>query len=483
MNFKNVNNIYIPEGNVIKITDSNGVVIWKNYESFPELPNYPILPEPTASRIYYYSTDERAVSISNDYVISSTYEDGIGVVKFNIGLISIPSYVFMDKKITYARLPDGVNTISSGAFAGSSLQFIDIPDSVEYINTQAFAECSGLKTVILPKNINTIGNEVFYLCSTLTTIICQSKTAPIIRPHTGDLKLATFEGVAASIPSETPKYLYVPKGSTGYDEGEWKKQLLDKGWTLVYYKGEKPDYPDTPVFPDELKATFLYTTTDNNVIKFNSNYSGINYLSNTYKDGVGEMVFKDKNRISKMGNRMFQQCITLQNIIIPDSVTLIGDNVFVECTSLTSVIIPDSVTSIGATVFQSCSSLQSVVIPDSVTSIGSGVFQNCSSLTLIEIPSSVTFINQYTFYGCSSLTSITIPNSVTSIGEYAFKNCTSLQYINCKAIQAPTIWSSTFGNVGKNVQGEKILYVPQGSSGYETWLEQLEGFELQYITE
>lgn len=416
MNFKDIINITIPEGVVIKITDSNGVVIWKYYKPFPELPNYPILPEPTASRIYYYSSDERAVSISNDYVISSTYEDGIGVVKFNTGLASIPSYVFMDKKITYARLPEGVNTISSGAFAGSSLKFIDIPNSVEYINTQAFAECSGLETVILPKNINTIGNQAFYMCSRLTTIICQSMTAPTIRPHTGDINFATFEGVASFVPSETPKYLYVPKNSTSYDEGEWKKQLLDKGWTLVYYRGEKPDYPDTPIFPDELKATFLYTTTDNNVIKFNSNYKGINYLSNTYKDGVGEMVFKDKNRISKMNDYMFSQCTTLQSMVIPDSITSIGEQVFIRCTSLTSV---------------------------------------------------------------------TIPNTVTSIGYNAFTNCLNLNSITCKAKQAPELSTYALSYVGSGVpEGQqKILYVPQGSTGYETWLEELEGFELQYITE
>ena len=48
--------------------------------------------------------------------------------------------------------------------------------------------------------------------------------------------------------------------------------------------------------------------------------------------------------------------------------------------SLTSVKIPDGVTRICQKVFQDCSSLTSVEIPDSVASIGSNAFYNCTAL-------------------------------------------------------------------------------------------------------
>ncbi len=116
-------------------------------------------------------------------------------------------------------------------------------------------------------------------------------------------------------------------------------------------------------------------------------------------------------------------------LVIPNSVTSIGHYAFYGCGRLTSITIPDGVTSIGHYAFSDCSSLTSIIIPDGVTSIGDSMFYNCSSLTSITIPDGVTSIGERAFYNCSSLTSITIPDSVTSIGYGAFQICSSLTSI------------------------------------------------------
>ena len=58
-------------------------------------------------------------------------------------------------------------------------------------------------------------------------------------------------------------------------------------------------------------------------------------------------------------------------------VTMIGDSAFEECTSLTEIVIPDSVTDIGYSAFCNCNSLTSITMPDSVTSIGECAFEGC----------------------------------------------------------------------------------------------------------
>ena len=130
-----------------------------------------------------------------------------------------------------------------------------------------------------------------------------------------------------------------------------------------------------------------------------------------------------------IGNQMFRNCTTLENIVLPNTIISIGRGAFRESKSLTTINIPASVSFIDDLAFNECSSLKSIVIPDGVPSIGEWAFYNCSSLTSIVIPSSVTSIGKYAFRSCSSLASIDIPDAVSFIGERAFKLCSSLTSI------------------------------------------------------
>ena len=58
--------------------------------------------------------------------------------------------------------------------------------------------------------------------------------------------------------------------------------------------------------------------------------------------------------------------------------------------------------------FRDCVNLQSIAIPNSVTSIGNYAFEGCSALTEIEIPDSVTSIGNYAFRDCTNLTTLTL---------------------------------------------------------------------------
>ncbi|MDY3257863.1 MAG: leucine-rich repeat protein, partial [Ruminococcus callidus] len=131
-------------------------------------------------------------------------------------------------------------------------------------------------------------------------------------------------------------------------------------------------------------------------------------------------------------------------------VTLIGDFAFDNCISLKEITIPDSVTSIGRRTFCNTKWLENkqkenplvivnnvlidgkacsgnIIIPNSVTSIVDEAFAHCESLKEIKIPDSVTSIGWDTFSYCKELEKITIPNSVTSIDYCAFNGCDNLK--------------------------------------------------------
>ena len=174
------------------------------------------------------------------------------------------------------------------------------------------------------------------------------------------------------------------------------------------------------------------------------------------------------NSVTSIGGSAFQYCYSLTNVAIPDSVTSsIGQYTFYQCSGLTSCTIGTGVTSIDKEAFRYCTSLTSIDIPNSVSGISDYAFANCSSLTSIGIPSGITSISNHMCDACSSLTGITIPSSVTSIGNSAFANISDITSITSNSTTAPTITSTTFQSIKTN----GTLYVPQGSSGYDTWMQ------------
>ena len=161
---------------------------------------------------------------------------------------------------------------------------------------------------------------------------------------------------------------------------------------------------------------------------------------------------------------MFSGCKKLENITIPDSVTVIGNLVFYNCESLTNITIPDGVTTIGSSAFSGCSNLEGeIIIPASVTSIGQSTFADCENLTNIKIPEGVTKIGDYAFSCCKKLENVIIPDTVTEIGKSAFQICDSLESITIPAAVT---------NIGVNAFGGcdslESITVESGNTAYSS---------------
>ena len=160
--------------------------------------------------------------------------------------------------------------------------------------------------------------------------------------------------------------------------------------------------------------------------------------------------------VTTIGEKAFEGCTQLQEVIIPNSVTTIEDEAFYCSYQIRSLTIPDSVTHIGAAAF-SMIRIESFHIPYNVKITG-GYFISCPDLmtitlgenhplyiivdnvlfsynkkkllrypparlgTTYTVPDGVEMIGDYAFSGCRYLTEIIIPESVTSIDEYAFEH-------------------------------------------------------------
>ena len=157
----------------------------------------------------------------------------------------------------------------------------------------------------------------------------------------------------------------------------------------------------------------------------------------------------------------FCGCYNLSNIQMTDNVTYIGSNAFCR-NPITSFTVPAGVTHLYDWTFQNCDSLEEIIIHKNVTVIDAGTFRGCDNLeriivaeenpvyvsinnTLISkdakvlvrgnkygfIPDdgSVTTIGANAFQGCDALTNLVIPDTIVSIEYDAFIGCRNLTYV------------------------------------------------------
>ncbi|MDR3137510.1 MAG: leucine-rich repeat protein [Tannerellaceae bacterium] len=106
---------------------------------------------------------------------------------------------------------------------------------------------------------------------------------------------------------------------------------------------------------------------------------------------------------------------------------VIPSYLFADQLSLQRVIMPDSVETIGVGAFKDCKKLQNISLPLLLKTIRDSAFFSCTSLSgALNLPANVEHIGASAFEKCTKLTSLTLGGKVKSIGAYAFAEDTSL---------------------------------------------------------
>ena len=141
------------------------------------LPEPWVQPGPANDEIWYTSSDGNIVTpyrtSSLPEIVSNTYSDGKGVIKFATDVTSIGIYAFQYiRTFISVILPNSVTGIDEKAFYNCyGISSIIIGNGVTYIGQEAFAALGNNFTqVTIPNSVTSIRNSAFYNCRGLTSI-------------------------------------------------------------------------------------------------------------------------------------------------------------------------------------------------------------------------------------------------------------------------------------------------------------------------
>lgn len=347
----------------------------------------------------------------------------------------------------HITIPSSVTKVIDWALSGSLIEKITIPATVNYIGSGTFGNCNNLKSVEILGNISIIPDQTFYNCEKLESITIPASVTEI--GFRAFYNCTSLNSVTYSGTEEMWNEIFI----------EEENEVLDN--INITYKNEVEEIPLEVV---TVTASNAYSTIASLsgrvkvVVEGSCSSSDITEIGEALRNNPDARIILDLSGTTGLTEipewaAAFNQCYSLLEISLPDSVTEIGYGAFCDCSNLQKVCNLGSITSINDSSFSFCRRLKSITIPSSVTNIDGGAFVYCINLTDINIEgnnftvedgaiytsdkttliayptasgdviidNSVTTIGDSAFCH-SDITSITIPNSVTEIGEDAFSH-------------------------------------------------------------
>ena len=380
----------------------------------------------------------------------------------NLTSITIPESVseirygaFMHcKSLKSINFPQSLSNIpSSVCYDCKALEECRIPENVQSIGDEAFRDCSSLKSLYIPKSVSEIGERVIMNCSALASLVVNSSNTifdsrdgcnAVIETNTNNLIMGCSTTVIpSSIEIIGKDAFYGMEALSGIVFPESVKEI--KNLAFFGCKGLRqiiiPESVITiegNVFEDcsslnEIKvdpANTIYDSRDNcNAI--------IEKLSGTLISACNNSFIP--SGVTTIGDRAFDGCSQLDEIIIPETVKKINDYAFSGCCGLKSILLPNSVKELGIGSFYCCYSLEEITFSEALTIIPKNAFDLCKSLKVATLPQYITKIEESAFEYCTKLTEIVLPKNIDSIGLSAFFRCPNIEHIICLSNQPPAI--------------------------------------------
>ena len=259
---------------------------------------------------------------------------------------------------------------------------------------------------------------------TLLPVGMLAADAPDEAAEDGEAVLTPVAGAEAgetAVPAEAaPMLLAAPAAENALTAVPEDKLIFEKGvinGIKADWLAENKDKPLSVTIPAEINGTPV-TSIDQSAFKAKN--AG---LKNHPQ--VAAVDFSKATNLEKIDNQAFQYSPVASVDLSNTKVKTIGKFAFGDCTSLENVILPNALTVLGSSVFTDCKHVESIRLANSPEGV------------VFELPESLTSIGYQCFMNCFAPdvnAKVVIPANVTTISGEAFKDIHITQIIFEKTV-------------------------------------------------
>lgn len=380
-------------------------------------------------------------------------------------------------------IPNSVSRIEDFAFANClNLPALDLPNSITYLGEYSFSNCDSLTTLRIPSSVSIIDDFSFKGCDALREVIFQGIVDQINTgafSGCGKLRSALFQDQAPYnfAPPEHPFFKGVFDDAHDYFKIEFYEGAQEFTAPTWVYDDLGHNYSSQIVVPEYLS----YQAYGDHVVitDCDINTTGSVFIPSSI-DGLP---------VTTIGDSAFLNCDSIENIILPDTITAILDNAFSNCGSLSQIQFKGKAPSnISDQVFGNTNALtvyyyeeaegfttpswqglpcEVYVPPELYYRVEDGYVvitgTNDRIVGELILPSIIEGLPVTEIYGVNGdrISSITIPRTVAAIGDNAFNGCYSASHFEVSSLN-PT-YESVDGVIFDEAK-ETLVRYPIGSN-------------------
>ncbi|MBO5884647.1 MAG: leucine-rich repeat domain-containing protein [Clostridia bacterium] len=280
---------------------------------------------------------------------------------------------------------------------GALLTDLVIPAGVESIKDYTFKNCDSLQAVIIPEGVKTIGRDAFRYCTNLNSLSIAS----------------TVETIGESAFAMCKKLGQINYNATNAKDGNANF------------------------------APFEGSGADRCIVNIGDSVTRLNRAL-FYKSRITEVVFSPNTRCSTIGYYTFNECLRLQDIILPATIKTIHASAFSE---FLRELYNNTTINITAGIYGLSSSVNIIDMGGNSTNRvyienGFKILVKASKYYLLDyvgsdknvvlpdyIDGNAYEVADYAFYQNVDIQSITIPATINKIGKNSFVGCTNLKRV------------------------------------------------------